>query len=474
MAVRVKNFFSNLNLSQRFMLASLVILLAGMVGISVWVAKQIETGVIHRTGATTALYVDSFVAPYLQGLGQSDELLTEQIEKLSKLLQNTPMGQQIVAFKVWDTRGKLLYSTDQSTIGKTYPMHEGMLRARLGQVVSELSPLDEEENAPLGKVHDKLLETYSPVWLSGTNQVIAVAEFYQLTDELDREISILRSRSWLVVGLAILLMYLLLSGFVRRASDTITQQRSELGRKVEQLTELLAQNLELHERVRRAAGSVALLNESFLRRVGSELHDGPAQDLGLSLLKLDALVEWVEAHPQEAFEPGKLDELTEIEASLQNALKEMRGIATGLSLPQLTDLGLPETVVRVVRAHERHTGTAVTLELGTVPEQIGMPLKITVYRLIQEALNNAYRHASSAEQRVRVYCEKEQVVVEITDRGSGFQAEHGGEWDGRLGLSGMRERVESLGGQFKIESEIGQGTRIRAHLPCQIEGESLE
>jgi signal transduction histidine kinase len=469
-----QKFFSNLSLSQRFMLASLVILFAGMVGIGLWVENQIEKGVIHRTGATAALYVDSFVAPYLQGLGESDDLDPEQFEKLSNLLQNTPMGQQIIAFKVWDTRGKLLYSTDQSTIGKIYPMHEGLLRARLGEVVSEISPLEEEEHAVLGTVHDKLLETYSPVWLSGTSRVIAVAEFYESTEELDREIGTLRSQSWFVVGLAILLMYLLLSGFVRNASDTITRQRSELSRKVEQLTDLLSQNLELHERVRRAAGSVALLNESYLRRVGSELHDGPAQDLGLSLLKLDAIIEWVEAHPREPLEPEKRNELAGIETSLQNALKEMRGIAAGLSLPQLANLSLPETIVRVVRAHERHTGTTVNLELGTVPEQTATPIKITVYRLIQEALNNAFRHANGAGQQVRVYCEQDQMLVEVSDRGAGFQVKPGAEFEGRLGLSGMRERVESLGGQFKIESEVGRGTRVKANLPCQIEGVNLE
>jgi hypothetical protein len=56
-------------------------------------------------------------------------------------------------------------------------MHEGLLHARLGEVVSEISPLEQEENAPLAALHDQLLETYSPVWLSGTNQVIAVQSF---------------------------------------------------------------------------------------------------------------------------------------------------------------------------------------------------------------------------------------------------------------------------------------------------------
>lgn len=470
MLVRVKNFFVNLTFSQRFMLASLVILLAGMLGIAAWVEKQIETGVIHRTGATTALYVDSFVAPNLQELGQSNELHPYHMEELSALLENTPMGEQIVAFRVWDTRGRVLYSTDQSTIGRTYPMHEGLLRARLGEVSSEVSQLEEEENARLGAVYERLLETYSPVWLSGTNQIIAVAEYYQLTDDLDREIGVLKRRTWLVVGAGIAFMYLLLAGFVRTASDTITRQKSELGRKVVQLTGLLSQNQELHGRVQRASASVALLNESYLRRVGSELHDGPAQDLGLSLLKLDAVAGRIESAQQEPIEEGMLDQLIEVQASLESALKEMRAIAAGLSLPQLTDLSLPETVIRVVRAHERRTGTQVTLDLGSVPEQIMLPLKITVYRLIQEALNNAFRHANGADQRVRVDRAESQLVIEISDRGSGFHPEPAGEWHGHLGISGMRERVESLGGQFRIESEIGQGTRILAHLPLQIAG----
>jgi signal transduction histidine kinase len=466
----LRSLFKNLTFNQQFMLAGLVILLAGLVGIGAWVEQQIVTGVIHRTGITTALYVDSFVAPNLQELGHSETLLPEHREALSKLLQNTPMGQQIVEFKVWNTRGRLLYSTDQSLIGKSFPMTEGLLRARLGEVISEISPLEDEENKVLGELHSELLETYSPVWLSGTNQIIAVAEFYQITDDLNREINVLKRRSWLVVGLAILIIYLLLAVFVRRASDTITNQQAELSQKVAQLTGLLAQNRELHERVQRAAASVALLNEGYLRRVGAELHDGPAQDLGLSLLKLDAFAGKLESQPGGPVQAGWSDQIAEIEASLKNALKEIRGIATGLSLPHLAELGLAETIIRVVRAHERRTGTRVTLEQATLPDQVELPVKITIYRLIQEALNNAYRHAGGAGQRVLVSTGNNELVVEISDTGPGFYPEQAEGWRGRLGLAGMRERVESLGGLFQIESQVGQGTKILARLPFPLDG----
>jgi signal transduction histidine kinase len=454
---KLHDFLEKLSLSQRFMLGSLVILLAGMIGIGVWVQQQIVTGVIRRTGATTALYVDSFVAPQVQELGESEELSPAHRDALSQLLTNTPLGAQIVVIKIWDTRGKLLYSTDPTAIGKTFPMHEGLLRARLGEVDSEISQLDDEENKDLGVVYKQLLETYSPIWLSRTDKIIAVAEFYQLTGELEQELAVLSQRSWLVVGLAILVIYLLLAGFVRGASDTIQRQQSELAQKVVQLTDLLAQNHALSERVQSASASVAQLNESYLKRIGSELHDGPAQDLGLSILKLDALAGRLE---KTTTDTGLVTQFNEIGLSLQNALQA-----------QLTELSLAETVQHVVRAHERRTGTRVELNLQPLPDGVALPLRITVYRLIQEALNNAYRHAGGLGQRVRVSGEDSQLIVMISNSGAGFDP-HQAILSGRLGLSGMRERVESLGGWFQIDSRPQEGTTIFARLPFRKEGVS--
>lgn len=471
MLTNLRGFFQKLRLSQQFMLAGLVILLLGLVGIAAWVERQIVTGVIHRTGVTAALYVDSFVAPHLQTSAGGGGLLPEQLDALSKLLQDTPMGQQIVEFKVWDPRGQLLYSTDASQIGRSFPMTEGQLRARLGEVSAEISRLDDPENAALGAQHSELLEIYSPVWLSGTNQIIAVAEFYQRTDDLNREIAVLKRQTWLVVGLAILIIYLLLAVFVRRASDTIDNQQAELSRRVVQLTRLLDQNRELSNRVKRASASVALLNESYLRRVGAELHDGPVQDLGSSLLRLDALLGKMEAAAPENAPPAWIAQINEVEGALQNALKEMRAISTGLSLPQLAELGLPETIIRVVRAHERRTGTRVTLEQAGLPAEIDLPLKITIYRVIQEALNNAYRHAQGQGQRVKVRAESGCIALEVSDDGPGFTPHAGSAESGRLGLSGMRERVESLGGTFRIESAPGRGTKIIADIPRRMNGD---
>lgn len=439
-----------------------------MLGVGFWIQGQIESGVINRTGATTALYVDSFVAPNLQEFGLSGELSPLYAERLRSLLQDTPLGRQIVSFKVWDTRGKLLYSTDPELAGRTFPMSESMLRARLGEVVTTISPLEDEENAALAAEHDELLETYSPVWLSGTSEIIAVAEFYQQTGELEREIATARRASWFVVGATILVVFLLLSGFVRRASETIENQKSELSQKVDQLSQLIERNRELHDRVRRAAASVSLLNEGYLRRIGAELHDGPAQQLGLSLLNLDRILSDIEKG--EPVPNDKVREaLSEVELLMRSALQEMRTMAAGLSLPQLADLDPSATVVRAVRSHERRTGSKVILEFEELPAEAGMPVKTTVYRLIQEALNNAYLHADGAGQRVSVRVVKQRLVVEVADSGPGFRPQGADTTGEHLGLSGMKERVESLGGEFEVESRIGVGTVIKATVPVNSE-----
>jgi signal transduction histidine kinase len=459
-------------LAQQFMLASLIILIVGMAGIGFWIGNEIKTGVAHRTGATTALYVDSFVAPLLQELGNARAPSPQNMVQLSELLQDTSMGQQIVSFKVWSPTGQVLFSTDQESVGKTFPIEEGLAQALRGQVNSTISSLERAENVPERAIRSELLETYSPVRLSGTNKVIAVAEFYQTMDALNQEVAAAQRRSWLVVGGTTLVIYLLLAGFVRRASDTIERQRMTLNDQISRLTELLAQNKELHDRVRRAAGSVATLNERFLRRIGSELHDGPAQDLGLALLKLDALIgRW----EQSQLAPGFVEELNSIQSALQNAQKEVRAISSGLSLPQLAELSLPKTVIRAVRAHERRTGSRVELDVAPLPEQAALPVKITVYRVIQESLNNSYRHAGGANQRIRAFMDGDFLALEVSDDGPGFVPQPSATFDGHLGLAGMRERLESLGGTFSVQSELGKGTQVTARLalpPGAEEGEN--
>jgi signal transduction histidine kinase len=201
-----------------------------------------------------------------------------------------------------------------------------------------------------------------------------------------------------------------------------------------------------------------------LRRISAELHDGPAQDLGLVLLRLDQVIAHSENSPTENGDHLR-EELGGVKSSVQAALQEVRAISGGLGLPDLDRLTLSETLTRVVKTHQRRTGTQVVTTFNQLPEQVPLPVKITIYRIIQEALSNAFRHAQGLGQAVGVTATNDRIEIEVSDRGSGFKHETANDEIEHLGLVGMRQRVESLGGSFKIESEPGQGTRVCAWLP---------
>ncbi len=466
MLVQIEGRLKSPSLARQFILASLIILVAGMIVIGWWVGQQIKVGVINRTAAATALYLDSFVAPQIQELGRGASLAPGHTVILGRLLEDTPLGVHIVAFKIWDAEGRILYSTNPSNIDRVFPVHGELARAWQGEVVSKISDLQEEENVLERERWSRLLETYSPVRQTGTDRIIAVAEFYQTVDDLQEEIAAAQRRSWLMVGVATAAMYLLLIGMVRRGSDTIARQQAELRDKVAQLARLLAQNEELHGRVRRAASRTTALNERFLRRISAELHDGPAQDLGLALLRLDSIIAHCGACPLTHTQGHQVNrDLDTIQTSLQRALGEVRTLATGLRLPELDNLTITETLAQVARVHKRRTGTEVTLSLNGLPEGAPLPVKITLYRLVQEALNNAYRHGGGAGQKVRVGRDGDHLSIEVSDQGPGFDWGQVDDRDEHLGLAGMRERVESLGGLFHIETKLGQGAKILARLP---------
>jgi signal transduction histidine kinase len=144
----------------------------------------------------------------------------------------------------------------------------------------------------------------------------------------------------------------------------------------------------------------------------------------------------------------------------------MRAILRGLHLPEIEQLSLADTARRAVSDHERKTGLAVPLAIGEVPDKAPLSVRIAVFRLLQESLANGFRHGGASHQRVTLDVADSQLVVEVRDEGKGFDptASIAGE---HLGLQGMRERVELLGGRFDVQSAPERGTVVRASLPLR-------
>lgn len=452
------------NVAQRFNLAGLIVMVLGTIFISRWVGDQIKTSIINETAAATALYLDSFVTPNLQELGSSSELTPEHAESLNNLLKNTDIGKQIVAIKVWDRDGRVLYSDHPALIGQVFGASEDLSIAFLGSIFASVSDLQDDENIEERGQYKQLLEIYIPVRKNGTHEVIAVAEFYEKIDTLESEINQAQQRSWFAVSAGMGITYLWLVGFFRLARNRIGKQEVALKNHVAQLTEVLSYNNELDERVRRATANAATLNERFLRRIGADLTDGPIKEINLAYSMLEPAMK--ENHLVRAANPGaKVNQnLLIVQNSLDSSLRDLADLASGLQLPQLEKLSLPEIFTSAVEAHEMRTKTSVDLKIQEIPDQATLSIKITSYRVVQEGLNNAHRHAGGVGQAVRVRCEAHQLIIEVSDRGYGFDASVPITGDVHLGLAGMRERVKSLGGLFSIESKINAGTKITARL----------
>lgn len=455
--------WQRLSLEWRFNLASLGILLLSGLVLGWWVGEAIEVGVVHRSAAATALYVENFIVTELQELDDKDWLSDYHVAKLERLLASTPLGREIVAIRIWGPGGRIVYGEGE---GETFPIKNEQARAWQGAIVSEISDLDDEENAEQRTRFSHLLETYTPIRVEGSDRVIAVAEFYGSVTALEREIRVAQRQSWGIVSAVILISYALLVGLVRQGSRTITRQDAELRQRLSDLDGLLAQNQRLSERVTRAASRTTALNERFLRRISADLHDGPAQDLSFALLRFDSVAS---ALPDGAHTHAQLGV---VQTSLQRATQEIRNIAHGLRLPELEPLTLPGVVSRAVREYERRSSQKVALTLTNVPDMAPLPLKITVYRLIQEALNNAFKHGGGCTQTVNVTLngstlDLRTLNLSITDNGRGFALGDTLSGDHGLGLVGMRERVESLGGVFSIETSPGAGTCVSARLPLE-------
>lgn len=450
------------SLAQQYVVASLIVVLAGVLVTGAWIGHQIETSVLDRTAGVTALYVDSFLSSKLQSLASDDRRLTpSDMAALDHLISDTGLGQGVVLFKIWSLDGRVLYSPERSLVGQKFPVGGGLASAARGEVTADMSMLLAPENANERGRYHRLVEVYAPVREDNGPRIIAVNEFYLLPDALDAEIREAQVSSWGVVAAIGLITYLLLAGIVKRGSDTIRKQQAELHQRLDQ-------NLRLHERVRQAAGRTTALNEQALRRISADLHDGPGQVLALALLRLDAL--------QAPFEDGDRraqtrSDFATVHAAVRDALTEVRAISAGLRLPELSSMSVEDVSLRAIDDHQRRSGTRVARRLEDLPSQAPLATKIALVRTLQEALSNATRHAGGEHVLVHLSGDSANLTLAVSDRGPGFDPE-AAEHSGRLGLAGMRERAELLGGTFEVESSPGMGTVVRVCWPLQVKDEA--
>lgn len=446
------NTFREAGLVVRFALAGGAVMIAVMLGVGGWITARLEQSVVDNTAAAAALYIDSFISPVSQELVDNDTLSGPAQRALKEVFANTPIGDRIVSFKIWKQGGLIAYATNAGIIGEHFAPGPELQRAWAGQVSGTFATLDDAESAAEAALGLPLLEVYAPIRQVWSGEVIAVAEFYEVATDLEADMARARRDSWAVIAGAFVLSGALLFGIVSAGGRTIERQKGQLRAQI-------AEGRNLRRRAIDASARATAQTEKTLRRVSADLHDGPAQNIALATMRLDAILPDTETARTEA---------RAIRSAMTSALAEIRALSRGLSLPDLEALSLSEVVRRALDAHRCHTGIDPQLtEDGPAPAFVADSVRICVYRFLQEGLSNAARHAGPVPVAVVVRTRPDEVSVILRDTGAGFDpaARKGPGPAGGQGLSGLRDRAESLGGCLQVSSAPGAGTTLILTLP---------
>jgi PAS domain S-box-containing protein len=202
--------------------------------------------------------------------------------------------------------------------------------------------------------------------------------------------------------------------------------------------------------------------EAERNRIARDLHDGPVQGVSAASLSLEAALLMIGA--------GDVDRGVDVLSKVRNELADeadaLRALMSGLRPPVLEERGLIPALREAVTRFGIEQGVETDL-VGTLPIPMSSDLETLAYRVVQEALTNAAKHARAGRVIVSVETTATSLRVEVEDDGRGFDSAMTREFlrQGRVGLASMRERVELANGTFVVRSNRGRGTSIVATLP---------
>ena len=238
-----------------------------------------------------------------------------------------------------------------------------------------------------------------------------------------------------------------------RVEESLLRSHSQLESLVETRTSAL----------RRLSTRLMQLQDEERRRIARELHDGLGQHLTAIAIELDGL----KANPTETAVMGCRE-------LVDRAIAEIRTISYLLHPPLLDEVGFSSAALWYVEGFAKRSGLEVTIDLPRDMDRLPAMLEIGLFRILQEALTNIHRHSGSKRAEVRMQIAPGTTVLSIRDNGKGIPGDVLRRWNetgaAGVGLTGMRERVEELGGKVQIESGE-HGTTLTVVLPSEVSQE---
>jgi signal transduction histidine kinase len=252
---------------------------------------------------------------------------------------------------------------------------------------------------------------------------------------------------------------------VQEGTAALAMTVQALEKEIEEHNQTEAALRESREQLRELSRQIMESQENERKIVAQEIHDS----IGGSLAAIKfALEEKLESMEQQ--QPSRGIALEKIIAYVDETIKESRRISAHLRPSLLDDIGLLATVSWFCREFEKlYPMMQIDQQLNVAENEVPDMLKVAVYRVMQEALNNVGKHSEATRVRLQLDKQDNHIKLTVEDNGRGFdpaeKLSDATEVSG-LGLSGMRDRAMLCNGRFEIASEPGKGTTVKISLPC--------
>jgi signal transduction histidine kinase len=206
------------------------------------------------------------------------------------------------------------------------------------------------------------------------------------------------------------------------------------------------------EQLRALVRRVVMVQETERQRIANDLHDSVTQAILAAIYELHALRRRIGG-----YNPHADRQLDECQQLLDGTLLEMKQIIYALRPRALDELGLLAALDHFAAAVQTHHGLNVTFQASGTAYHLPAEAELAIYRIVQEATQNSIRHANANHVTISVEFRPWRIRVAVCDDGCGFDP---GVVNGGLGLVGMRERAQALGGQFSVTSRLEEGTEV--------------
>ena len=414
----------------QYLAVAVVLFVVLSVATSILSARVAATEARADARAVTVVLARSVAQPAIpKGLvdgkaGAIDKLDREVLERL--------LVGDVRRVKIWRGDGTILYSDETRLIGAQYPLDEEETDVlENGGTEAEVSDLGEPENR-YESAPDGLVEVYTRI-RSPEGEPMLFEVYFSAEDLAERRAAVLAPFQRITIGglLAMLVV----------ATPIIWV-----------LTHRLTRNARERERLLRSSMTAS---EAERRRIARDLHDGVVQDLAGTAFSLTAV-------SRDARVPDEVrEDLKGAGQSLRTSLKALRSLLVSIHPPDLHADGLAAALTDLTApAAAAHIEPSVHVaDIGQVPDET----VALVWRVAQEAVRNAIRHAHATSLEVDVHRRDGQLVLVVTDDGDGFDPQADRE-PGTFGLRGLASLVEDEGGRLDVRSTPGEGTEVRMEV----------